>query len=276
MPDVSANEPSTPWGDLRVTMNRLLQAYCCQDNSVARRMLRHWYNTDPGNELAAAELDLMGEVLPDLFGYHLLQIGEPSEHDLLASTRIGHCMILNDLEPPVAGEERAHSRLLGSGERLPLASASLDVVVLPHTLEYADHPHEVLREVERVVIPEGHVVILGFNPWSLFGLGRLLIGWRQGVPWSGHFYSAMRVRDWLKLLGFDTLMMRRYFFQPPLRSGRLLLVLLRLERFFRRWWPLPGGCYILLAKRRGIALTPIRPRRRRRRVVAVGAAEPTA
>jgi SAM-dependent methyltransferase len=259
------------------TMNRLLQAYRCKDNTVARRQLRHWYNSSLGEAVADAEREQLQQVLPNLFGYHLLQLGAPMEQEMFTSSRINHRMILDDVPPLLPNTAPERSRFLSRSDRLPFPAASLDVLLLPHTMEYADNPHEVLREVERVLIPDGHVVIIGFNPWSLFGLARLVTGWRSTTLWSGHFYSAMRVRDWLTLLGFDTVVVQKYFFQPPLQHRRLLRSLVRLEQLLRRWWPLPGGGYVLVAKKREITLTPIRPRwRTQRQVLPVGAAEPSA
>ncbi len=259
------------------TMNRLLQAYRCKDNSVARRQLRHWYNSSLGEAVAEVELEQLQQLLPNLFGYHLLQLGMPMAQEMYSASRINHRMILDDVPPllPITLEERV--RFLGQSDRLPFAAASLDVLLLPHTMEYADNPHEVLREVERVLIPEGHVVIIGFNPWSLFGLVRLITGWRGTAPWCGHFFSAMRVRDWLTLLGFDTVRVQKYYFQPPLQNRRLLRSLARLEQLLRRWWPLPGGGYVLVAKKREMTFTPIKPGwRKPPQVLPVSAAEPSA
>ncbi len=227
--------------------------------------------------MAEDELELLQQILPDLFGYHLLQIGVPMAKEMFSASRIHHRMILDDV-PPLLPEMASDScRFLGDSDQLPFASASLDVLLLPHTMEYANNPHEVLREVERVLIPEGHVVILGFNPWSLFGLWRLFAGWRGTAPWCGHFYSAMRMRDWLMLLGFDTVRVQKYFYNPPLQNLRLLRSLARLRHFSQRWWLLPGGGYVLVAKKRETTLTPIKPRwHSQRQVMPVNAAEPSA
>lgn len=259
-------------------MKRLLQAYRCSDTLEARRRLRRWYRTPLGESMLEAELAMLEQVLPNLFGYHLLQLGAPMETDLLAASRIPHRMVLDEI-PPLSrhGDDSVNGRFRGRGDQMPVASDSLDVLLLPHTLEFAEHPHETLREAERVLIAEGHVVILGFNPWSQFGLRRLFTGWRDDSPWDGHFYSAMRIRDWLALLGFDSVLLRSYFYRPPLQHRRTIAALERMERIGERLMPLLGGGYILVAKKRVTTLTPIKPRwRSRRRLLPVGAAEPTA
>lgn len=255
-------------------MKRLLQAYRCRDTASARLALRRWYRTSLGEVFGQAEQALLEQVLPNLFGYHLLQLGQPRGGNMLSSSRIAHRMILDDL-PAVDG--LAVSRLTASFEQLPLGSDTLDVVLMPHTLEFTEQPHELLRETERVLIPEGHLVLLGFNPLSQFGLRRLFTGWRDDTPWNGHFYSAQRLRDWLALLGFDTVLVQNYFYRPPLQHARLLRSLSRVETLAERCCSPLGGGYILVAKKRVATLTPIKPRwRSRRRLLPVGAAEPTA
>jgi SAM-dependent methyltransferase len=154
---------------------------------------------------------------------------------------------------------------------------SIDVILLPHTLEFGGDARDILREADRSLIPEGHLVVLGFNPWSLWGLRRLLSTRRGSAPWCGRFLSVARLKDWLRLLGFDTLYVRTFFFRPPLNRGAILERLRWLEAIAGRQPVLPAGVYVLLAKKRVVALTPIRPRwRPRRRMVAAGVTEPTA
>jgi SAM-dependent methyltransferase len=258
-------------------MKRLLQAYRCADRDTARRQLRRWYRTTLGEAVIRSEEAVLAEVLPNLFGYHLLQLGAPVSEDLTGVSRIAHRMVMDDIAPLSRIPQEGEERFFGQSQQLPVASDSLDVVVLPHTLELSEQPHEVLREVERVLIPEGHVVILCFNPFSLFGLRRLFTGWRDESPWCGHFYSALRIKDWLALLGFDTVLVRNYFYRPPLQNRRLMRSCERVERFAERFWSPLGGGYILVAKKRVATLTPIKPRwRSRRQLLPVGAAEPTA
>jgi len=256
-------------------MKRLLQAYRCSDPVEARRQLQHWYRSTLGENMQQAELGVLNQVLPNLFGYHLLQLGRPMEADLLGASRIPHRMVMDDLcvDEQTPGEKSFH----GHSDLLPIASDCLDVILLPHTLEYVKRPHEVLREAERTLIPEGHLLIMGFNPWSPFGMRRLLGGWRDQSPWCGHFYSTLRLRDWLALLGFDTVLVQHYFFRPPMQNDGIMRRLSFLERSGGRFWPLLGGSYLLVAKKRVATLTPIKPRwRSSRSLVSVGTAEPTA
>ena len=245
-------------------------AHNCQPDHWAR--LAAWYATPLGQALQASEKACLDGVLAQLFGYHLLQVGRPCTVDLLSASRVSHCMIM-DL-PPAIPDGRS-GELVGLPHALPFAAASLDVVVLPHILEFSPWPHEVLREVERVLIPEGSVVLLGFNPWSSWVSKRLLLGWRKRVPWCGRFRTQARIRDWLSLLGFDIDPASSCFYRPPVAHPGILSRLGWMDGLGRRLWRPFGASYIMVARKRVATLTPVRPRwRPRRKLVAPGLVEP--
>lgn len=239
--------------------------------------LRAWYASPLGRSLLEAEREALDAVLPDLFGYYLVQLGAGCEEYLLGASLIRRQVLIDDTVPCA---EMAHDRisaLCAHAGLLPLRNDSVDVVLLPHTLDFERAPHDVLREAERALVPEGHVVILGFNPWSLWGVRRLFTWRRRQAPWSGSFRSIIRIRDWLALLGFDVVLSRSCFFRPPLRHPGLMRRLQWLERPGARWWPYLGGTYIIVARKRVATLTPIKPRwRPRRSLVGGGAIKPTA
>ena len=156
---------------------------------------------------------------------------------------------------------------------MPIANDSLDAVLLPHTLEFAADPRQVLREAERVLIPEGRLLILGFNALSPWALLRLFRGHR--VPWCGDFLSRYRVTDWLSLLGFDVEQQRMLVFQPPWSCGGWCSPGL-LAAAGRRYWPALGGVFAIRAVKRVSTLTPLRPSwKMRRKLLPGGAIEPT-
>ena len=233
--------------------------------------LRRWFETEPGLSVASAELRQAGEILPNLFGYHVLQLGNPYSTPLIACSRIQHQAIVAD--GPPHGQEALAAR----ADALPIQAGSVDVLVLPHVLEFARSPHAVLREAERVLIPEGHLVIAGFHPWSLFGLWRVAAGWRGDMPWRGRFVSMTRLRDWLALLGFDIERVDKLSFRPPLRRERLHARLEFVERLGGHFWPHFGNVSFVLARKRVLAIRPIRATwaRQRRLPAAAGVIEPT-
>lgn len=243
-----------------------------QATSAVRNRMRAWYRRVPGALLLASEREEIDRLLPYVFGYHIVQIGSLGrERDLLKSCRIKHRLVVDaDCENGVGD-----AGLVARADALPIAGDSVDAVVLTHTLELESDPHQVLREVERVLIPEGHVLVIGFNPWSLWGLWRLFLRRSRRVPWCLRFVSPTRVKDWLSLLGFDVTHEGSIFFRPPLRYESLQRKLYFMERVGRRLWPIFGGGYVILARKRVATVTPIRLRWKRRRALVPGLIEPT-
>ena len=225
-----------------------------------RQQLKAWYASHAGQLLAAGEKQQLDEVLNDLFGYHIVQVGTLFSDDLLDGSRIRHQVVL-DPDPA----DRRTVGLYAYPDALPLETDSIDVIVLPHTLEFDREPHQLLREVDRVLIPEGHAVVLGFNPWSLWGLWRLFLMRRDRAPWCGNFLSQSRLKDWFGLLGFDVVLLRGHFYRPPLQRPGLMRRLGFMERLGGRYWPAFCGGYVLVARKRVTMLTPLKPRWRPRR-----------
>ena len=116
--------------------------------------LAQWFGTPLGAYLLGKERAYLDDVTPDIFGFHALQLGLP-EYDLLRENRITHRMRID-----TGGEASVRAK----GHELPIATQSIDLALLPHALEFAEEPHAVLREIDRVMMPEGRLVILGFNP----------------------------------------------------------------------------------------------------------------
>lgn len=236
-------------------------------------MAKSWFDSGAGRTLHAQEQLRVSRVLPDLFGYHIAQIGSFGSAGLLEASRIGHKMVLRI---PGGVDAGSGVTLACFPESLPFAADSIDVVVLPHVLEFTPSPHRVLREVERVLIGEGHLVLLGLNPWSLWGLWRFVLGWREDPPWCGQYYALARLRDWLALLDFDLVHVDRFSYRPPLRSIAVMDRLQVLEQLGRYLWPLFAGAYLVIARKRVAPLTPSRLRwPARHGMIAAGVAEPS-
>lgn len=146
-------------------------------------------------------------------------------------------------------------------------------MILAHTLDFADDPRQVLREVSRVLSPEGHVVILGFNPLSLWGVRRLLAARPRPVPWSANFLRLARIRDWLALLDFELTHGSMLYYRPPLQGESMMDRLYFLEKAGDRWWPMMAAVYLVVAKKRVLGMTPL-PVSWKARRAAGPAAEP--
>ncbi|MDN3923096.1 class I SAM-dependent methyltransferase [Roseateles violae] len=225
--------------------------------------LAAWLQTPPGRYLLAWEQQQIDAAVADLFGFHALQLGLPELTALRANRMPHRWLALNghDGGRSVAdagedGEGPAAVALHCEFDALPFEAASLDLVVLPHALELARDPHQTLREVERVLRPEGRVVILGLNPASAWGLrqnlGRLLPGHerRLYLPRAGDFIGYWRLRDWLRLLSFDVEGARFGAYCPPLRSAQWLARWSWIEGIGQRWWPVLGAVYFIVAVKR--------------------------
>ena len=231
---------------------------------------QQWYATALGKRLAKQEKQILDEFLPDLFGYYLLQCGCP---EIQAELEAGNWLRASRVSVRFCldFDKNQGVSLQSNLAHLPIKSDSLDIVILPHVLDYSSEPHQVLREAERVLIAEGHVVILGFNPWSIWNVFRLFMFWTKEPPWNAHFLSAHRVIDWLALLGFDVVEHKGYFQQLPLQSEGLSKKLGFFEKILKRFIPKLGAGYVLVARKRVETLTPIRPRwRTKPQVVASG------
>jgi SAM-dependent methyltransferase len=234
--------------------------------------LETWFGEEPGSLIASAEHALLARALPDLFGYHIVQLGRPHGRALMDSSRISH-----QVEIELGHASNPHVQLHCAEDALPLASNSIDVLVLPHVLEFAADPRRVLREAERVLIGEGHVVILGFNPWSCLGLTSWLLRWRGAPPWCGRFIGLARVKDWLQVLGFELVQVARAAFRPPSRRPAVNRRLAFLEQLGAYCWPGLANVYLVVGRKRVEGVTPLKLAwRQRRRLVTSGAIEPTA
>ena len=236
--------------------------------------MAEWLETPPGRYLLAWEQAQLDRSVADIFGFHALQLGLP-ELDALRDNRMPHRWLAAGapeapMEPPRGAEvpspasrqgyPRAQVVLQCDFDALPFDSQSLDLVVLPHALELARDPHLALREVERVLMPEGKAVILGFNPRSLWGirqrLGRL---WRQMgfrprealfLPSEGEFLGYRRMRDWLRLLSFEVETGSFGCWRPAMSTEKWLNRYEWMDRLGERWWPILGAAYFLVAVKR--------------------------
>lgn len=233
-----------------------------------------WYSSALGQRLLDSENDLFEKFLPDLFGYFLLQCGCP---ETIANNVAGKWLASSRVSSRICLDYQQNQGIScrASLVQLPIQSDSIDIVVLPHVLEFSADPHQVLREVERVLITEGHVIILGFNPWSLWNMRRRLMFWAKQPPWNAQFLAATRVMDWLALLGFEVVQRQGYFYRPPIQKENVIEQLSIIEKLGQRFWPNFGAGYALVARKRMQTLTPIRPRwrtkpRSRSQIIANG------
>jgi SAM-dependent methyltransferase len=227
-----------------------------------RASFSQWCATPLGQRMLAWELEQYDNAVEDVFGFRAAQVGLP-ELDFLRANRISFRFTLA-LEPGAA--------LAADPLQLPLASQSLDLVALPHALESHLDAHHVLREAERVLRPEGQVVISGFNSLSLWGLRRRLSGRHAGSPWDARFVGLLKLKEWLQLLGFELNGGRFGGYAPPFANPAWHARFAFMEKAGARWWPILGGVYVVRAVKRVHGMRVITPawrkERARRRALA--------
>ncbi|MEZ5498950.1 MAG: methyltransferase domain-containing protein [Steroidobacteraceae bacterium] len=227
---------------------------------------RAWWQANPGAGLLHVEASLLRDELDNVFGWEMLQVGDwgpPGQ--LLRGARTRRQTAIGGL-----GQVQARAA------QLPIASDSIDAVLLPHTLEYEIDPYAVIREVDRVLVGEGTLLILGFRPLGPWGMRALAA--RHGFPPGlKRVNREGRLRDWLKLLGYEVAPPRHYLYSLPMRRWGEPLPSQDSPAALRRgwWYPLPASAYILRARKRLFTLTPVRQRRSDRRRLLGGLANPT-
>lgn len=218
-----------------------------------------WLDSPQGHYVLDWESARLDQVVVDIFGFNAVQVGLP-RFDFLRCNRM-------------PWRKRCHAEsaqgvaIVARAWELPFDSASLDLVVLPHVLEFSEHPHQVLREVERVLVPEGSVIVTGFNPYSLWGLRRRLA--RRGpFPWQGQYLSVPRLKDWLTLLSMETQAGAFGCYAPAVSDQRWIERFAFMDKAGDRWWPFAGGVYMIQAIKRVRGMRLITPGWRDRKATA--------
>lgn len=218
--------------------------------------LQDWLESAAGRYLLAWERNQVDTAVADIFGYHALQLGVPVLEGLRAN-RMPHQWLATERPAPEGSTLTQRPAIQCDFSALPFPAASLDLVLLPHTLEFSRDPHATLREVERVLVPEGRVVICGLNPVSLWGLrqrrGHLYRKLGMGklfLPDGGEFIGHWRLGDWLRLLGFEVEVGEFGCYRPSVTSEKWLQQFEWMDRAGPRWWPIFGAAYFIVAVKR--------------------------
>ena len=224
-----------------------------QSSDISRR-LESWYGRDAGAQLHAALQQRLGPLLDRSFGYHALQLGPLPALDLIADSPINHRI-------RACAHPHGGTTLRCYGDELPLESDSVDVLVAFHALEFEPRPHASLREMQRVLRPFGHLVVIGFNPHSLLGLGLRLRGLRRDGLWGRHQpVSPGRLVDWLHLVDCELEDLHHLYPIPLLGSGGLRRAIGRFDDWAMRRRLPGGGIYLAHAVKQRTAMRPLRER----------------
>lgn len=222
------------------------------------RTLQHWNQwltlQSLGSTLLAAEQQSLTTLTEKHFGKHALLIGVPNQAQLLQSLSIS----LHTLLSPIMGQPNQCDCIEADLSELPIMTGSIDLVVLPHTLEFVDNPRQLLHEACRIIKPEGLIVVMGFNPYSFWGLRHLLMRKHSGLPSEVNLLHSRDIKNWLRLSDFEIESHQTSLHRPPINHSGIFDSLLFLEKMGQAIFPLFGGIYILVARAKVIPLTPIK------------------
>ena len=212
---------------------------------------REWLSSPAGSYLLQWEQAQLDDLVADIFGYHAVQLGMP-ELEGLRTNRMPHQWLASS-ELDIAPAQKPMN-FAAHSVALPFQADSLDLLVMPHTLELSLDAHISLREAQRVLVPEGHLVITGLNPTSLWGWRHKRARWYQKWGYEGlsappceEMIGYWRLRDWLSLLGFEVRLSQFGCWRPALEKAKWFQRWSWMDRLGAQWWPILGGAYIIVA-----------------------------
>ena len=237
--------------------NRASRRLMKEKSNDISALLESWYSRDSGVYLLKALEQALNPILDLTFGYHILQLGPLRDRSLLSASPIHHRIY-------AGAEQGTLVNLQAMPDELPLESDSVDAIIAFHCLEFSADPHKVLREMHRVLTPHGHLIVIGFSPYSLQGVGSGIRSLFGNPLWSQHGALGQgRLNDWLRLLGCEVEQVQQLFAIPPIGRGRLREWLMRLDAWTERTRLPLGGVYVTHSIKQVSGLN--RPRERARR-----------
>lgn len=212
--------------------------------------IEKWYKTPLGLELLKSEQKALDNVLPKLFGYYIAQIGGPSlvnKKDIFSETSIHNHIVVNPSDSSFGNSIPVKCDL----KALPFLSESIDVVVLFHVLEFIKDPETLLQEISRSLVNGGTLIVLGFNPYSLWGIKKFFQ--KKKDIWDGNWISPGKMHALLVKVGFYTGDYQSFYFRPPSANEKMMF----LEGLGQIFWSYCGASYMYVAKKTSEAITPI-------------------
>ncbi len=220
------------------------------DSETLGEMLEEWCQSPAGQYIIASQQQLIDSLVGRTAGYRGMLLKSMHSSFTIARAPQLHKFALAPFPAPDVSA-------LTDLDALPLPSSLVDVAVLHHVLDFSEFPHEALKEAARVVQASGHLIVVGFNPWSFFGLCKLIRHfWHPGGIWNSRCLPVSRVVDWLKFVGFQPEKIAYGAYRPPFQAPRILNKIGFLDRFSARLHLPTGNFYIIVARK--IRLKPIR------------------
>ncbi|MBJ7538864.1 methyltransferase domain-containing protein [Marinomonas transparens] len=236
----------------------------------SRQLFQTWYDTDLGKSLCQLELAEIEKELDLAVGYYLV-IQSPLKAFPLHNHRLRESIIV----APELEFGAPENTIVARANELPLEPDAVDIHVLHHTLDISLTPHDDLREAARTLLPSGKLIIVGFNPWGLWGIRRLFSK-RIKAPWCGRFIAHKRLEDWLKVAGLTLEKKRFVHYEPPLNSGKWRMRFMWIDKLLRPLKLPFSGLYVMTATKQVKRYIPLKPRWSGARVRVPPLTKPTA
>jgi SAM-dependent methyltransferase len=236
------------------------------DYSARHNSFEDWFETPLGRSLLADQRASVDRLAGPLTGARQLHVALSHRLPMATGTDFSQRI----LTTPTWQNQMPEGVAVCDADELPFPGDSMDLVILHHTADFSPHPHQALREASRVLRGEGSILLIGFNPLSLWGLRRLFSRHRSG-PWGGRFLLKSRMEDWLRLLDFSVESAEASFFRTPLQASALRDSRGLVERLCgNRLLPV-GAYYCILAKKRVYSRLPRKPAWRSQKVISLPA-----
>ncbi|MCZ2722787.1 SAM-dependent methyltransferase [Marinomonas sp. 15G1-11] len=229
-------------------------------NKQVRQLFQEWYKSDLGRSVLERELSIIEQQTEGSVGYFAV-IQSPLIDLPLSKSHIRNQIML----APIMELGASKNTIIGLSNELPLDSDGVDVHIMHHSLDLSEAPHDDVREAARTLLPSGRVVIIGFNPWSLWG-GRKMASNRLHAPWCSRFISPKRLEDWLKVAGLTLDSVEYICFRPPVRKASWYQSVRHIGRALELTHLPLGGVYIISATKQVRRHIAIKPRWKRAKV----------
>lgn len=195
-----------------------------------------------GKPILVAEQRLLGSLLPRLVGERALEVSVGKPHQLLSTAKHRYRWQLS---------RQAGASIRANPSHWPIARRAVDLILLHHSLDFADNPHQVINGAVRSLSASGVLIVVGFQPFGIWGLRRLFSN-QATVPWCARHVSFNKVSEWLSVLGCEVEQIEStcHGWSQSLEQGLW-------QRLGARFWPRHGAVYMLVAKRRTAMIRPL-------------------
>ena len=231
---------------------------------MQRKFLFDWYLSPKGQLLQQQEIDFLKRGITVSCQQAILQVGALGWEDQFIDCSLYKKFVIADTKARGCSESL---KIRSTANLMPIKTESIDMIILPHLLEFEHNQHHVLREIERILKPEGKLLILSFNPWRLHTHWQYFKSREKHDPWRGLFITRAKIIDWLKLLNFEIEAIAGFNFDISKAQSKHINDKGIIDSFY-------AAAYAVKAIKRRYHVIPLTPARARKfRLAVLGAIE---